>query len=91
LREELPAAEAMPVVIEPGDLLAFSGQHLHGSVATDVSATRFSIESRTVSLSHIREGLSAPNVDGKAPRVVPDWFEHVVSGERLAMEILSNT
>lgn len=83
LTEMLPADAAQVVVIEPGDMLAFSGQHLHGSIATDMSATRFSVESRTVSLSHITAGLTAPNVDGRAPRVVPDWFEHVVSGERL--------
>lgn len=91
LRAELPASEAMPVVIEPGDMLAFSGQHLHGSVATDLTATRFSIESRTVNLAHIRDGLTAPNVDGRAPRIVPDWFEHVVTGERLTMNMVGQT
>jgi hypothetical protein len=85
LTETLPAEAAEAVVIEPGDMLAFSGQHLHGSIATDASATRFSVESRTVSLGHVTSGLAAPNVDGRAPRVVPDWFEHVVSGERLTL------
>jgi hypothetical protein len=79
------------VVIEPGDLPAFSGQHLHGSVAMDTTATRFSIESRTVSLSHVHAKLAAPNVDGRAPRVVPDWFEHVEDAALLTMEMLSNT
>lgn len=83
LTEELPASAARPVMLEPGDMLAFSGQHLHGSIATD-GQTRFSIESRTINLSHRSLGLSAPNVDGRAPRVVPDWFEHVASGESLA-------
>ncbi|WP_374377706.1 hypothetical protein [Dongia sp.] len=85
LTETLPAEAAQSVVIEPGDMLAFSGQHLHGSIATDTTATRFSVESRTVSLGHVASGLAAPNVDGRAPRVVPDWFEHVVSGERLRL------
>lgn len=83
LTEELPEHAALPVVLEPGDMLAFSGQHLHGSVATD-GQTRFSIESRTVNLGHRDAGLAAPNVDGRAPRVVPDWFEHVARGENLA-------
>ena len=85
LTETLPADTAEAVVIEPGDMLAFSGQHLHGSIATDTSAARFSVESRTVNLGHVTSGLAAPNVDGRAPRVVPDWFEHVVSGERLTL------
>ncbi|WP_374374352.1 hypothetical protein [Dongia sp.] len=82
LTEELPARAALPVVLEPGDMLAFSGQHLHGSIATD-GKTRFSIESRTINLGHRDAGLAAPNVDGRAPRIVPDWFEHLTNGENL--------
>ncbi len=85
ITEELPAEAALPVVIEPGDMLAFSGQHLHGSIATDTSLPRFSVECRSVNLDHVRAGLKAPNPDGRAPRVVPDWFEHVVTAERLAV------
>lgn len=85
LTEALPADAAEAVVIEPGDMLAFSGQHLHGSIATDKSTARFSVESRTVNLGHVTAGLAAPNVDGRAPRVVPDWFEHVVNGDRLTL------
>lgn len=81
--EELPVAAGMPVVIQPGDMLAFSGQHLHGSIALDPTLARFSTESRTVSLSHLAAGFAAPNVDGRAPRVVPDWFEHMVDGSPL--------
>jgi hypothetical protein len=81
--EELPRAAAMPLVLQPGDMLAFSGQHLHGSIATDPRLARFSTESRTVSLRHLADGLAAPNVDGRAPRVVPDWFEHMIDGAPL--------
>jgi hypothetical protein len=75
--EKLSPQDGMPIVLQPGDMLAFSGQHLHGSIALDQTQARFSIESRTVSLSHLVSGLAAPNVDGRAPRVVPDWFEHM--------------
>lgn len=81
--EELPANAGMPLVLQPGDMLAFSGQHLHGSIALDKAQARFSTESRTVSLSHIAAGFAAPNVDGRAPRVVPDWFEHMMEGTPL--------
>lgn len=90
LTEELPAEEALPVVIEPGDMLGFSGQHLHGSIATDTSLPRFSVECRSVNLDHVQAGLSAPNPDGRAPRVVPDWFEHVVTGERLTSDMIAS-
>ena len=89
LTEELPAAEALAVVIEPGDMLGFSGQHLHGSIATDTSLPRFSVECRSVNLDHVQAGLAAPNPDGRAPRVVPDWFEHVVTGERLTNDMIT--
>jgi hypothetical protein len=81
--ETLPAAAAMPLVLQPGDMLAFSGQHLHGSIALDEQLARFSTESRTVSLGHIDAGFAAPNVDGRAPRVVPDWFEGMMDGAPL--------
>ena len=81
--EKVPAHAAMPLVLQPGDMLAFSGQHLHGSIAADRDLARFSTESRTVSLGHLAAGLAAPNVDGRAPRVVPDWFEHMVDGSAL--------
>lgn len=89
LTEELPAEAAFPVVIEPGDMLAFSGQHLHGSIATDIDLPRFSVECRSVNIDHVRAGLKAPNPDGRAPRVVPDWFEHVVNGAGLTAADLS--
>jgi len=84
LTETLPQAAAMPIVLQPGDMLAFSGQHLHGSIATDRDIARFSTESRTVSLRHVAAGYAAPNVDGRAPRLVPDWFQHMVDDSPLA-------
>ncbi|TXH35651.1 MAG: hypothetical protein E6Q98_15295 [Rhodospirillaceae bacterium] len=82
--EELSAAAAMPIVLQPGDMLAFSGQHLHGSIATEEGIARFSTESRTVTLRHVTAGLAAPNVDGHAPHVVPDWFQHMIDDTPLA-------
>jgi hypothetical protein len=84
LTEALPQAAVMPVVLQPGDMLAFSGHHLHGSIATDPDIARFSTESRTVSLRHVTAGYGAPNVDGRAPRLVPDWFQHMVDDSPLA-------
>lgn len=46
-----------------GGLTLFSGAHLHSSVPNTSGVTRFSIDFRTVSITDIREGRSAPNVD----------------------------
>ena len=80
----LKPEDGLAIIIEPGDLLCFSAAHLHGSIADDSGITRFSLETRTVSASHVRAGIGAPNIDGKAPRVTPEWFERIEDGASLA-------
>ena len=76
-------------VIEPGDLLCFSGAHLHASVPNSTGVTRFSVEVRTVDARDATEdGRGAPNVDGEAPRVAKDWFRHVVDGTPLTAVVV---
>jgi hypothetical protein len=73
------ASELRPV-IEPGDLLLFSGAHLHASVPNTTGVSRFSIEVRTVDAGDAADGRGAPNVDGEAPRMASGWFRHVEDG-----------
>ena len=68
---------AVPIVIEPGDLMAFSGAHLHASVPNTSDATRLSLEVRTVNGPDAHAGCGAPNVDGRAPWIPYNWFKHV--------------
>lgn len=70
-------------VIEPGDILCFSGAHLHASVPNTSGLTRFSIEVRTVDARDMLEGRGAPNVDGQAPRSALGWFRSVADGTPL--------
>lgn len=70
-------ADALVVVIQPGDLLVFSGAHLHATVPNTSGVPRFSVEIRTVALDDVRSGRGAPNVDGDAPRVPWHWFRRV--------------
>jgi hypothetical protein len=72
------------IVIDPGDLLCFSGAHLHASVPNTTDRTRFSVEVRTVARADVRVGRGAPNVDGRAPRAAWHWFRGITSGEPLA-------
>ena len=60
-------ADACPVVIAPGDVLLFSGAHLHSSVLNFTGKTRFSTEIRMVDAEDFSRGEGAPNVDGRAP------------------------
>ncbi len=76
--EAVDTASELRPVIEPGDLLCFSGAHLHASVPNSTGVARFSVEVRTVDAGDAADGRGAPNVDGEAPRVAGDWFRHVL-------------
>lgn len=73
---------------EPGDMLCFSGAQLHGTVANETGATRFSLETRTVWEQDLLLGRGAPNVDGAAPRYGDRWFTHMREGYTLSLERL---
>lgn len=75
--------EATPVSIEPGDLLCFSGAHLHASVPNTTDRTRLSFELRTVNRPDVLAGRGAPNVDGVPVRTTYQLFRGLTHGERL--------
>ena len=82
--EPVEPGSELRIVIEPGDLLCFSGAHLHASVPNSSGATRFSVEVRTVSAGDVRAGRGAPNLDGRAPRTAWRWFKGITSDASLA-------
>ena len=84
-------ADALTVVVQPGDLLLFSAAHLHATVPNTSGRPRFSVEIRTVALADVRDGRGAPNVDGDAPRVPWRWFRRVADGAPLSPEIAGAT
>jgi hypothetical protein len=87
--ETVNTASELRPVIEPGDLLCFSGAHLHASVPNSTGVARFSVEVRTVDARDAAEdGRGAPNVDGEAPRVAKGWFRHVVDGTPLTAVVV---
>ena len=77
-------AAEVPVVIRPGDLLCFSGAHLHASRPNRTGRVRVSVDSRTVDLADTGAGRGAVNVDGRAPHVGREWFHRVSDGASLA-------
>lgn len=76
-------SEALPISIEPGDLLCFSGAHLHASVPNLTERTRLSWELRTANGDDVAARRGAPNVDGSPVRTTYQLFRDLVSGERL--------
>ncbi len=83
-RAPLDDAAAVPVLIDPGDLLCFSGAHLHASRPNRTGRTRLSLDTRIVDQDDARAERGPANVDGRAPRVVHEWFRSVATGERLS-------
>ena len=71
------------MVVEPGDLLCFSGAHLHASVPNTSAEARVSVELRTVNRDDLEEGRGAPDLDGRAP-VTPLLLVSLDGGRRAA-------
>jgi hypothetical protein len=80
----------VPVVIEPGEAIAFSSAHAHAGVPNATGMTRISLETRTLWIDDVREGRGAPNVDGAAPWMAPGWFRRVSDGEKLSTLLGTN-
>jgi Phytanoyl-CoA dioxygenase (PhyH) len=81
--EPVDTSSELRIVVEPGDLLCFSGAHLHASVPNVSDQTRVSVELRTVSLDDLARGRGAPDVDGRAPKVPLEWFRSMEDGSPL--------
>lgn len=77
LTEELEVADATPVVIAPGQIIAFSSAHAHAGVPNSTGLTRISLETRTLWIDDVRSGRGAPNVDGFARWMSPGMFRRV--------------
>ncbi|MDQ0390582.1 hypothetical protein [Labrys monachus] len=83
LSGEVDVGTIVPVVIDPGEVIAFSGAHAHAGVPNATGLTRISLETRTLWIDDVRDGRGAPNLDGAAPWAAPGWFRRVSDGEKL--------
>jgi hypothetical protein len=90
LLEEVPAALAIPVTLEPGTVIAFSAAHAHSGVPNHSDLTRISLETRTLYLEDFRAGRGAPDVDGHARWMAPGLFRRVTDGVQLTELVAVN-
>jgi hypothetical protein len=81
--EPVDEESELRIVIEPGDLLCFSGAHLHASVPNVSGETRCSVELRTVNIDDLMRNHGAPALDGRAPMVPLEWFRSMTDGSPL--------
>lgn len=63
LQESLDQERRISFTAEPGEMIVFSGQHLHQTIPIKSGLTRFSIDFRTVCLPDHEAGLGPLNVD----------------------------
>jgi hypothetical protein len=84
--EPVDTESELRIVIEPGDLLCFSGAHLHASVPNLTDETRCSVELRTVHADDVARDRGAPDLDGRAPLVPVEWFRSMADGRPLRRE-----
>jgi len=63
---EDPQGAQWPVVAEAGEMLIFSGQHLHQTRENVTGKTRFSLDFRTVNLEDEANKIEAHNVDNRS-------------------------
>lgn len=81
---------AMPVLVQPGALLAFSSAHLHASRSDRSGISRFSLDTRSVRLSDIRSARGAPNVDNAVAEKQYAWFKRLSDGRGLERLMMAN-
>jgi hypothetical protein len=81
--QPVDAAGGTPVVLQPGEIIAFSSQHAHAGVPNHTGLTRISLETRTVCIGDVRARRGAPNVDGQARWVAPGLFRRLSDGTAL--------
>ena len=83
LLEEIDLSNALPVTINPGEVIVFSSQHAHVGIPNSTELTRISLETRTLRLADVEAGRGAPNVDGRARWVSYGMFRRIADGSPL--------
>lgn len=62
--EDISTASEVRIAANAGEIITFSGSHLHGTVPNYTEQTRFSIDFRLVHIQDLFAGRGANNVDG---------------------------
>lgn len=85
--EELELEPEFRLVFPPGDAIAFSGTHLHSTVANTSGRTRFSLDFRTIDITDVIAGRGAANLDSSPSGTSLRDFRRLSDGVRVSEEI----
>ena len=75
ITEHINEKEKLIIKINKGDILCFSGHHLHGSNFGKLN--RMNIENRTISLGDRKKYFIPENLDGKYNVIQKRWFKNI--------------
>lgn len=64
--EDISPISEIRIAGNTGDILIFSGSHLHGTVPNYTEQTRFSVDFRLMHLDDLRNGRGAVNIDSES-------------------------
>lgn len=84
--EPLNASDAVPLLLEPGELAIFAGAHLHATSPNHTGMPRFSADTRTVDPRHAANGIGAPDHDHANNPPATAWFRHITTDARLVLD-----
>ena len=84
LLTSLDLTTAVPVLIKPNEIIAFSSQHAHMGIGNTTDMTRISLETRTLVIKDHRARKGAPNFDGRAKWATPGLFRRLSDNVSLA-------
>lgn len=73
-------AGGVPMLMDPGEIIAFSSAQAHAGIPNHTGLTRISLETRTVSIAAVRARAGAPNIDGNSRWVAPGLFRRLSDG-----------
>lgn len=68
-QEEINSASEVRIAANTGEMLIFSGSHLHGTVPNHTDNTRFSVDFRLMHIDDLKHKRGAINVDSACPDV----------------------
>jgi hypothetical protein len=83
LAQDVAGEPAVPHIIDPGTIIAFSGAHAHEGVQNHTGLTRISLETRTLWIEDLLPGCGAPNLDGEAGFMSLGLYRRLSDGLKL--------
>jgi hypothetical protein len=82
------ANDEFVMLLRPGSVMAFSGAHLHATIANTSDRSRYSLDFRTVDRRDVAQRIGAPLVDVRCTGTSLRDFLSVKSCERLDEELV---